>query len=186
MRDVRELPPAPAFLELAVDRLWDGGAPPQTEQRAWVRLGAEPGGLRVAVGMAHQRPARIPDAPVGARVDGLWRYDVVECFVVAADGRYLELELGAGGHQLVLAFAAARERTRDFAAAPLALTWRRDAAGWSARCTLPRAWIPEPVVRVNAFAIGGGVFLAHAPVGGAEPDFHRPAAYPRVRIPSWE
>ena len=48
----------------------------------------------------------MPDAPRGARVANLWEYDVVECFLVGPDGRYLELELGAGGHFLALLFDA--------------------------------------------------------------------------------
>jgi hypothetical protein len=51
---------------------------------------------------------------------------------------------------------------------------------------VPCAWLPEPIVRANAFAIADGEFAAHAPVGGAQPDFHRPRAYPEVRVPSWE
>jgi hypothetical protein len=131
--------------------------------------------------MAHARPPRIPDAPRGARVDGLWEYDVVECFVVGADGRYLELELGAGGHYLALAFDAPRRRTNDFARESLAVDWQGDAAGWRARCRVPRAWLPEPIARPNAFAIAAGELAAHAPTGGASPDFHRPHAYPEVR-----
>ena len=119
-------------------------------------------------------------------MEGLWEYDVVECFVVGADGRYFELELGAGGHYLALAFDAPRRRCGDFARESLAVEWReRCARPGRARCRVPRAWLPEPVARANAFAIAGGEFAVHAPVGGAQPDFHRPHAFPEVRVPSW-
>jgi hypothetical protein len=151
-----------------------------------VLLSAERDGLWVEAGMAHARTPRIPAAPRGARVDGLWEFDVVECFVAAADGRYFELELGAGGHHLALAFDAPRRRVNDFARESLFVAWERGAEGWRARCRVPRAWLPEPVARVNAFAIAGGEFAVHTPVGGAQPDFHRPHAFPEVRVPSWE
>jgi hypothetical protein len=182
----REVPRTPGHLELAIERRWDGSLPRRSELRAQARLSATADGLGVEVGMPHQRPVRLPDAPSGARVDGLWEFDVVECFFVAADGRYLELELGAGGHYLALAFSAPRQRSGDFADTRLEIDWRRDADAWCARCVLPRSWLPQPIVRANAFAIGGGEFLAHQPTGGERPDFHRPERFPAIRIPSWE
>jgi hypothetical protein len=178
------VPDAPAALALDVAHRWDGT--PLPGLRAFVLLSAAPEGLWVEAGMAHARTPRVPDAPRGARVEGLWEYDVVECFVVSASGRYLELELGAGGHYLALAFAAPRLRTHDHARESLAVEWQSDPGSWRARCRVPRAWLSEPIVRANAFAIADGEFAAHAPVGGAQPDFHRPHAYPEVRVPSWE
>jgi hypothetical protein len=171
---------------LDVAQRWDGAALSGTPLRARVRLSAADDALWIEAGMAIQHPARVPDAPPGTRVDGLWHYDVVECFVASADGRYLEIELGAGGHYLALAFAAPRRRTRDFAGERLDVDWVVGANAWSARCAVPRAWLPEPIARVNAFAIARGEFAVHAPVGGDQPDFHRPDAFPAARIPSWE
>jgi hypothetical protein len=181
-----EIPVAPGILRLAVEHHWDGAPTEHATQRAWVTLAARENALIVAAGMPHQRPARIPDAVRGARVDRLWDFDVVECFVVGADGGYRELELGAGGHHLALAFAGPRVPATGVPSPGLAVAWTRNADGWHAECALPRDWLPEPIVAANAFAIGGGAFLAHRPTGGARPDFHRPAAYPSVRIPSWE
>jgi len=178
------IPEPPAALALPVAYRWDGA--PLPDLCAWVWLSATSDALEVEAGMPHGREPRIPDAPRGARVDGLWEYDVVECFVVAEDGRYFELELGAGGHYLALAFDAPRRRTHDFARERLVVDWERGPDAWRARCRLPRAWLPEPVARVNAFAIAGGEFAAHAPVGGDRPDFHRPHAFPEVRVSSWE
>jgi hypothetical protein len=178
------VPEAPAALALDIASRWDGA--PLPALRAQVSLSAAPDALWVEAGMAHRRAPRIPDAPRGARVEGLWEYDVVECFVVGADGCYFELELGAGGHYLALAFDAPRRRCRDFAGESLACEWESDTEVWRARCRVPRAWLFEPVARANAFAIAGGEFAVHAPVGGARPDFHRPHAFPLVRILSWE
>lgn len=181
-----EIPAAPAVLALDVARRWDGALLPEPGLRARIALSVTPDALEIEAGMAHQFAPRIPAAPRGARVDGLWDYDVVECFVVGADGRYLELELGSGGHYLALAFDAPRRRVDDFARESLDVAWRSDGDGWTARCRIPRAWLPQPIARANAFAIAGGEFAAHHPVGGTRPDFHRPHAFPRVRIPSWE
>jgi len=178
------VPEAPAALALAIARRWDGA--PLPHLRARVSLSATPEGLRVEAGMPHAIPSRTPDAPRGARVEGLWEYDVVECFVVGADGRYFELELGAGGHYLALAFDAPRRRARDFAGESLAVEWEAGPEGWRSRCLVPRAWLFEPVARVNAFAIAGGECAVHTPTGGEQPDFHHPHAFPEVRVPSWE
>jgi hypothetical protein len=181
-----EIPSAPAALTFAIAKQWDGAPPPRPELRARLRLGVSDDALQVEAWMPHQRPARVPDAPPGSRVDGLWEFDVVECFLVGGDGSYVELELGAGGHHLLLGFSAPRVHGRDFGGETLEVAWRSDAAGWTSRCALPRAWLPAPLVAANAFAIGGGHFLAHAPVGGAQPDFHRPDAYPTIRVPAWD
>ncbi|HKA14392.1 MAG TPA: hypothetical protein VKH41_05205 [Myxococcota bacterium] len=178
------VPEAPAALALEIAHRWDGE--PLPGLGAFVRLSAVEDGLWVEAGTAHRRAPRIPDAPRGARVEGLWEFDVVECFVAAADGRYFELELGAGGHYLALAFDAPRRRATDFARDVLAVESQSHADGWRARCLVPRAWLPEPVARANAFAIADGEFAVHAPVGGERPDFHRPHAFPELRVPSWE
>jgi hypothetical protein len=178
------IPEAPGALALAVATRWDGA--PLPGLRAAVRLSATRDGLWVEAGMAHARAPRVPDARRGTRVANLWEYDVVECFVAGADGRYFELELGAGGHYLALAFDAPRRRRAEFVHELLAVDWERGAESWHARCRVPRAWLPEPIARANAFAIADGEFAVHAPVGGERPDFHRPHAFPEVRVPSWD
>ncbi len=185
-RSAAAIPAPPSRLALPVERAWDGAAPARAELRAWVGLAASADALHVEAWMPHQRPPRVPAAPPGARVERLWEHDVVECFFAARDGRYLELELGAGGHWLALAFDAPRRLADAMPELRLDVAWERDAKGWRARCALPRALVPQPVARANAFAIGGGAFLAHAPVGGAHPDFHRPDAFPCVAVPAWE
>src|SRR3989338_726369 len=54
----------------------------------------------------------IPVAPPGF-FDGLWGYDVVEVFVAGSDGRYLEIEVGPGGHWLAYWFESYRKRADD-------------------------------------------------------------------------
>ena len=176
------VPGAPARLELAVDREWDGRPCDDPRAHAAVSLSAEPAGLRLGAALPHQRVPRIPAAPLGARVADLFEYDVVECFLGAEDGRYLEVELGAGGHFLVLSFRGPRQRSDDHLDLILPVAHQRDEVRWQSSTLLPWSLVPAPLSAVAAFAIAGGHFLAHTPVPGAAPDFHQPEAWPRARI----
>lgn len=138
--------------------------------------------MRVSAAFSHQPSPRIPVAPAGGRVADLWEYDVVECFLVGSDGGYLELELGAGGHFLVLSFRAPRQRSDDHAALALAVAHRAGIEGWESEVLLPWDLVPADLCALNAFAIAGGRYLAHASVPGPVPDFHQPGAFPRARV----
>jgi hypothetical protein len=179
---VRVVPPRPGQLHLAVTRLWDGKPPPVSAPRGGVWLEAAPEGLRLGGRLSHASLARIPTAPRGTRVDDLWRYDVIECFCVGEGGRYLEVELGAGGHFLALEFSGPRELARDHADFAPEIHFARDSEGWRSELMVPWERIPPGLRALNAFAIGGGYFLAHHPVPGARPDFHQPDAYPPARL----
>jgi hypothetical protein len=174
------IPFAPAALRLAIEREWDGAVCADPRRRGEVCLAQVEGALEIAAGFADVRPRRVPAAPPGTRVADLYEYDVVECFLVGAGGRYLEVELGAGGHFLVLAFAAPRRLEDAHAALAPALCFRRETERWHASLRLPLALVPQGLCAVNAFAISGGRFLAHARVPGAAPDFHQPHAFPRA------
>ncbi len=177
-----ELPRAPERLRLPVERAWDGssgeGAP-----RGVVELSAVDGGLWIGAVFEQRVPPREPPEPPGTRIDGLWEYDVAECFLVGAHDQYLELELGAGGHFLALSFDGPRRRTHAHEGLALDVRASRDDSGWRAETVLPREILPPEVHAVNAFAIAAGHHLAHHPVPGDVPDFHQPAAFPELRVP---
>src|SRR5512134_1856196 len=99
------IPPAPARLRLPIERLWNG-APCDVAVRAAAWLSLRGDALEVRAELRQRGPPRVPVARPGTRVERLWEYDVVECFLAGAGGRYLEIELGAGGHFLVLSFRA--------------------------------------------------------------------------------
>jgi hypothetical protein len=176
------IPRAPETLRLAIERHWNGAASLDPRLRGELSLSARTEGLALEAALPHQEPARIPAAPSGSRVGNLWEYDVVECFLVGADGRYVELELGAGGHFLVLEFSAPRRLADEHAGLAPALGFERTASGWRSTLVLPWALVPRELRALGAFAIAGGAFLAAHPLPGAAPDFHQPAAYPRARL----
>ena len=174
------IPNAPARLSLAIEHHWNGTRCPDPRRRGELSLAVAGSELEIGASFRRQAPARLPSAPRGSRVANLWEYDVVECFLVGASGRYLEVELGAAGHFLVLEFDAPRRRVNEHAALAPPLAFFEDALRWRASLRLPLALVPAELTALNAFAIAGGSFLAHHAVPGAEPDFHQPHAFPRA------
>ncbi len=177
------IPRAPGRLVLPIERHLDGTACPAPRRHGRVELVARAdGGLELVASLPHQPQPRIPAAPRGARVADLWEYDVVECFLVGAGGRYLEVELGAGGHFLVLSFSAPRVRSDSHETLRLPLDFTSDAQGWRARAALDASLVPAGLEALNAFVIAGGAYLAFAPLPGSVPDFHQPAHFPRAAL----
>lgn len=177
------IPKDPDSLYFVVNKFWNGADCPDVSYHAEVWISQSTKGLTIRV-MAPELPnARIPSAPHDTRVDGLWEYDVVEVFLVGEDGKYLEVELGAGGHWLVLGFEGVRNKVNDFTS--FAPDHRHSSAvlgTWQSIITIPWDMIPSPLRALNAFVIAGGQFLALNAVPGAEPDFHQPATYPEAEV----
>jgi hypothetical protein len=176
------IPHAPAQLRLPIQRHWDGTRCPDPRRRGELCLALVADGLEITASFERQRPPRLPDAPPGTRVANLWEYDVVECFLAGAGGRYLEVELGAAGHFLVLEFDAPRRRANEHANLRLPVSFREDAERWQARLRLPLSLVPADLCALNAFAIAGGSHFAHHPVPGRAPDFHQPQSFPRAAL----
>jgi hypothetical protein len=176
------IPWSPARLTLALRRHWDGSPCHEPQLYGRAALSARASGLWIEGGLPDPAPGQRPDAPEGARVPELWHYDVVECFLVGEGGRYLEVELGAGGHFLVLSFDAPRQLADDHAQLRPALEHHRDARGWRTALTLPWAVVPSRVCGLDAFASARGEHLAWSPLPGAAPDFHQPDRYPPARL----
>jgi hypothetical protein len=174
------IPRAPARLVLPLERHWNGTRCPNLRHRGEVSLALGDGVLELSASFVHQRMPRVPEAKPGTRVANLWEYDVVECFLVGAGGRYLEIELGAGGHFLLLGFDAPRRRVEEHADLVPDLAHGSERERWLSWLELPLALLPEGLCALNAFAIAGGAFLAHSALPGATPDFHQPQAFPRA------
>jgi hypothetical protein len=176
------IPRAPDVLALRVERSWDGAPCDDPRLHADVRLQATAEGLAFEASLAHQVLPRVPDAPAGARVANLWEYDVVECFVAGRDGRYLELELGAGGHFLALRFDAPRRCCDALESLRPKLEHRADPLRWSARMCAPWEIVPSEICALNAFVAAGDRLLAHHPLPGARADFHQPQHFPAAAL----
>jgi hypothetical protein len=174
------IPRAPDRLELPIERYWDGAPCPHAYLHGRVELAARDEGLELIARLPHQPTPRIPDAPGGARVANLWEYDVVECYLVGAASRYLEVELGAGGHFLVLSFSAPRVRSDSHEALRPSLDFTSDARGWRSRMLLDWPLVPAGIERLNAYVIAGGAQLAYGALPGPAPEFHQPARFPRA------
>jgi hypothetical protein len=166
---------------LPIERGWDGAPCPDARVHGRVELSARDEGIELTASLPHQAVPRIPAAPQGTRVANLWEHDVVECFLSLAGGRYLEVELGAGGHFLVLSFSAPRVRSDSHEGLALAVDFASDARGWRSRVLIERALLPAPIAALNAFVIAGGAHLVFSPLPGPAPDFHQPARFPEAR-----
>jgi hypothetical protein len=117
-------------------------------------------------------------------VANLWEYDVVECFVVGAE-HYLEVELGAGGHFLVLAFARPRVCVQAYEALTPHMAFEPSmarATAWRASILVLWAMVPVGVKSVNAYVISREHYLCYHPLPGPRPDFHQPDRFPTARL----
>jgi hypothetical protein len=161
-------------IDFEVQGTWDG-KPLEADEFARIGLSIDHAGaaLLLTVDAAYYAdPA--PDARPGS-VDGLWDFEVVELFLVGADERYLEIELGPHGHFLGLCLEGRRNVIE--AGIPIEFSVDRSAHRWKGEARISLDWLPRPIRAANAYAIHGvgrtRRYLAAHPVPGDFPDFHR-------------
>ena len=101
----------------------------------------------------------------------------MELFLLNDAGQYLEVELGAWGHHLVLLLDGGKDLRHSL---PLNYTAARTGDQWTGSALIPTAYIPPNISRVNAYAIHGHGHhrqfeaLYPAPSGAhSAPNFHR-------------
>ncbi|MCB9665331.1 MAG: hypothetical protein H6732_14565 [Alphaproteobacteria bacterium] len=161
---------------LRIDRTWTGQPAPAAAIHA-----ARQGDHVVLRALAPGGHDPLPAGPPGP-TPRLWEHEVVEWFCVGADGRYLEVELGPGGHHLVLQLAGVRQVTAQ--GLPLDCDARRVEGWWAAWAAVPLAWLPPPPWRAAGFRLHGPpearVHLLSVALPGAVPDFHQPGHFPPV------
>lgn len=167
-------------MRLVVENQWNGEKSPRPDVRAEVSFEQVEGGMAVKASMPRREDEKVPDAPARTRVENLWEYDVVELFLVGDDGKYLEIELGPGGHYLILGFDGVRRRSDGHIGLDPHIEMKKDDRSWSSSCLLPPSIVPTPLKAVNAFVIASGLYLAAFPVPGEKPDFHQPGAFPTL------
>lgn len=167
---------ASATQELRLVSSWSGEMLPPGHH-VTVSLGVEAQGLAIVVDAPFcDNPA--PTGPAGS-IDQLWRFEVVEVFLLGDREHYLEVELGPHGHYWVLELLGQRTVVRH----GMALDYRAvvSAGRWRGQARVPLAWLPAGLARVNAFAAhcraGQRQFLAWRRGEGVRPDFHDLRAY---------
>ena len=167
---------------LTVASLWSG-EPCRSDEIVTVTVQKVAGGaLLVSIDAPLQGDPE-PSRPPGPTM-GLWEYEVVELFLLGDDERYTEIEIGPGGHHLVLRLEGRRKVVQS--RLPLDLSVRRGDGRWTAQARVPAEWVPTGDLRGNAYAIHGvgeaRRYLAATPVPGEQPDFHRLECFPRLTL----
>ncbi|OGL95613.1 hypothetical protein A2348_01845 [Candidatus Uhrbacteria bacterium RIFOXYB12_FULL_58_10] len=175
------IPREPDTLYIKIDHLWNGNPCGDESMHAEAWVMEKQNGLEVRVHAPLRDDRHVPDAPRDTRVDGSWEFDAIELFFVGEDGTYTEVELGPGGHYLVLSFDGVRHRSNDWLGREFV---HRNASAtpgtWQSVIQLPWDVLPKKIVRANAFVLVGGQHLAWSAVPGAEPDFHQPDVFSSV------
>ena len=140
-------------------------------------------------GPAHTDPASRP----GLFKPGLWQYDVAELFLAdPGRGRYLEFNLAPNAAWWNCEFTAPRQRVdAQEIAMPDVHTWSDLSAdgAWVAAMAVPLEILRARIgfgagTTANACMILGSQeqrFLTATPLGGGEPDFHRPERFSIMR-----
>lgn len=178
------IPQAPQVLTLPIVTFWDGTPCAATHLHGTVTVSSAPEGVWLTGSLPHQPVPSLPAAPPLTRVANLWEYDVVECFLVGTT-QYLEVELGAGGHFLLLAFTAPRCCVQAYETFVPQMTYTAEVAGstaWRTRLLVPWSMVPSGVRGINAYVISRNAYVCYAPLPGPKADFHQPERFPSVRL----
>jgi len=160
-------------VEIQINQLCDG-APAAKGEHTTITLVAQADALQVHVDAPYHGDP-VPLHPPGP-TPRLWEHEVVELFLFGTDAHYLELELGPGGHYLVLQLHGIRHivaRVDNLEFPRPRLHGKR----WLGMATVPTSLLPDGLGHVNAHAIHGQAtkrrYLS-AFSGPGAPDFHRP------------
>ena len=156
---------------------WDGT--PIENPLDWTKMDVEltEAGLHISVSSlcyADEVPSTDPDRQKGTW--GLWDYEVVELFLVGENGHYTEIEMGPHGHHIVLQL----DGPRSIVCKEIPMQWEPliQDGQWVGRGFVDKKWLPEKIVRANAFTIhtvnGKRRYCCYTPLPGPQPDFHQP------------
>ena len=187
-------------MEIDLTCLWNGRKPPRGHGGG-ARIGLRQQRLELSWNLRTLASPRRPEGPAGF-TERLWEWDVVELFLMSEGEaaseapRYVEIELGAGGHWLALAFKGRRNLVRSLEdLAPLVIsdvqpgTWRGQAeismplleehAGPPPWRGLVAAVLPGPQVEGGTHE---RLHLCWPSVPGMRPDFHQPSAWGALKL----
>ena len=155
-----------------IQRFWSGLTTP-VNRRVQVGFQVE-GDLLNLDWLAPNLNNKGPITPPGPMWE-LWNYDVVEFFFLGEKERYLELEFSPHGHYLALQMVGIRNPVTRML--PLETNVSEcNEEWWSGNAKVPLSYLPNPVLKWNAFAIfkegASRHFCALSP-GHGPPDFHQ-------------
>jgi len=159
-------------MRASIAHTWDG-RPLDASEIATVEMGWEKEALSIRV----EAPWGGDPTPKGPKGPfwKLWEHEVVELFLLGQNEQYTEVELGPYGHHLVLRLQGVRSIVES--KLPIEFKVTRREGRWSGHARLAIEHLPHPLVAFNAYAIRGTGrerrYMAHAPVPGDAPDFHR-------------
>jgi hypothetical protein len=110
----------------------------------------------------------------------LWKYEVVEIFLVDSNGQYLEAEFGPHGHHLLLWLDSPRNITKKHL--PVSYSAKIQGNRWKGTVHMDFSILPDPIVQWNIFSIHGQEghrnYHCMKPLQTPKPDFHRPDQFP--------
>ena len=132
-----------------------------------------------------------PQAEMGKFLPELWRYDVGEFFLAAADGSYLEVNLAPNGAWWLAFFDQKRQISeKKFPLNGVATQAEIRQDSWKASIAIPRSdlaiFFPDLAdLRLNAAFIlqsPDQIFVSACPLESAAPDFHLPKQFPKIKL----
>lgn len=83
----------------------------------------------------------------------LWEHEVVECFILGEDARYLEMEFGPHGHYLLLDLHGERRLLAQGMRCEYEAHISQDRRSWVGVASVPIALLPPSPSHYNAYAI---------------------------------
>ena len=171
------------MLTLSIQALWNGESA-KADEHYTLTLTRNDLGYQLNIEAPYFDDPK-PDGPAGSFWQ-LWEYEVVEIFIVGANGHYLEIECGPHGHYLVLQL----DGVRSVVAHSIETKYLAERIGdrWKGQFQIPLEWVPPAPHRINAFAIHGTEeqrrYLAHTVLPGVTPDFHQPSQFRPSSLPN--
>lgn len=164
-----------------IKTFWDGTPCTDPSLHGTIDVQATTHGIRLTATLPHQARPHVPHAEPLTRVANLWEYDVVECFLVGKE-KYLEVELGAGGHFLILDFTAPRVRGNEYVDFLPDMEFDPNAGDgrWKSSILIPWDMVPKGLKAMNAFVIVRDNYLCYSALPGLQPDFHQPDRFPSM------
>ncbi len=178
---------SPSSHRIVITSSWNGAPTPKAQHVVLTYDDSDPHELMVEIDAPYHDDTP-PDCIAGSTW-ALWEHEVVELFLVSAQGPYLELEFGPHGHYLALWLTEPRVIAKRHL--KIGYESRIEHNRWHGVAKVPKCIVPTQITRWNAFSIFGSSsnrqYLSFHPLPGKAPDFHQPeyfAPFPQPQLQS--